>query len=92
MQNNMNLFEKRFDDTLYPFLGEPNSRAVTRYLLSIIYPALEELQALKDERGALCREIYSRTDPKPGEELTEALLRLIGKEHDSATGDSRDQS
>lgn len=76
--NEYEITEKRFAEALGPILGPEDGKATARYLLSIVYPALEELQMLRNERGSLGREIYRRIDPNPGEELSEALLRLIG--------------
>ena len=86
--NEYEITEKRFVEALSPMLGPEGGKVAARYLLSIVYPALEELQMLRNERGSLGREIYRHIDPKPGEKLSEALLRLIGnyeqrKERDS---------
>lgn len=86
------LYQKRFEEALGPWLGAEYAFSASKYLLSIVYPALEELQMLRDERGSLGREIYRHVEPKPGEELSEALLRLIGSHEDNSKRDTTNSS
>lgn len=86
--NEYEITEKRFVEVLSPMLGPERGKIAARYLLSIVYPALEELQILRNERGSLGRDIYRHIDPEPGEELSEALMRLIGNHEQHQKRDS----
>lgn len=70
------VIRQRIHSTLF-LAGVPSPDAATDYLMSIIHPALGELEMKREDEREALGVIYRRIDPDPGESISQALLRLI---------------